>query len=159
MDWQALFGFSVSPLEILVRGSVMYLGLFVLFRVVIRRRVGAIGMADVLILVIVADAAQNGMAGDYKSISEGLLLVSTILGWNMLIDLLVYLLPSLRRILEPAPLLLIDEGRLLRRHMRMEYISEDELKSKLREHGVESAGEVDKAYMEPDGQITVLKKS
>jgi uncharacterized membrane protein YcaP (DUF421 family) len=98
------------------------------------------------------------MSGDYKSISEGLLLVSTILGWNMLIDVLVYLVPALRRVLEPPPLLLIDHGKLLRRHMRMEFISEEELNSKLRAHGVQTPGEVEKAYMEPDGEVTVLKK-
>ena len=158
MDWGDLFGFTVSPLEIVVRGTVMYIGLFILFRVVIRRRIGAIGMADVLILVIVADAAQNGMSGDYKSISEGLLLVSTIIGWNVLVDWMAYRLPAMRRILEPPPLLLIDQGRILRRHLRHEFITQEELQSKLREHGVSSAAEVDKAYMEPDGEVTVLKK-
>jgi hypothetical protein len=42
----------------------MYRFLFVLFRVVIKRRIGSVGMADILILVIVADAAQNGMSGE-----------------------------------------------------------------------------------------------
>ena len=66
LDWGEIFGLSVSPLELIVRGSAMYLFLFVLFRVVIRRRVGAVGMADILVLVIIADAAQNGMSGEYQ---------------------------------------------------------------------------------------------
>ena len=70
MDWQEIFGFTVSPWELVIRGSAMYIFLFVLFRVVVRRRVGSIGMADILILVIVADAAQNGMSGEYRSVSE-----------------------------------------------------------------------------------------
>lgn len=158
VDWQQVFGFNVSPWEILIRGSVMYLGLFLMFRVIIRRRIGAVGMADVLILVIIADAAQNGLAGEYKSITEGLLLVLTILGWNVLIDWLTYKVPLLQRILEPPPLLLIDHGRILHRHLRHEFISEDELKSKLREHGITDPREVLKAYMESDGEVTVLKK-
>ncbi len=158
MDWNELFGFSMSPVEIVVRGTVMYIGLFILFRTVIRRRIGAVGMADVLILVIVADAAQNGMSGDYKSISEGLLLVSTILGWNILIDFLTYRVPALQKVLEPPPLLLIDRGKVMRRHLRHEFISDTELQSKLREHGVTDPSEVEKAYMEPDGEVTVLKK-
>ena len=55
VDWGELFGLSVSPLELVVRGTVMYLFLFALFRVVIRRRIGAAGMADVRVLVIIAD--------------------------------------------------------------------------------------------------------
>lgn len=158
MDWQEIFGFTVSPWELVIRGTVMYFFLFALFRVVVRRRVGAIGMADILILVIVADAAQNGMSGEYRSVSEAVVLVSTLIGWNVLIDWLTFRIPRLQKVLEPPPLLLIDKGRILWRHLRHEFVSEEELKSKLREHGVAEASEVDKAYMEPDGQVTVLKK-
>ena len=141
MDWSEIFGVSVSPLELIVRGSAMYLFLFLLFRVVVRRRVGAVGMADILVLVIVADAAQNGMSGEYRTVTEAFILVGTLIGWNMLIDWLNFRFP-----------------RVLWRHLRYEFMSESELKTKLREHGVTDAREVDKAYMEPDGQITVLKK-
>ena len=82
VDWHALFAFSVPPLELIVRGSAIYWFLFLLFRLVLRRDIGAIGVADVLLLVLVADAAQNAMAGEYRSISDGILLVSTIIGWQ-----------------------------------------------------------------------------
>lgn len=158
MDWGEIFGLSVSPWELIIRGSAMYLFLFALFRIVVRRRVGSVGMADILILVIVADAAQNGMSGEYRSVTDAFILVSTLIAWNMLIDWLTFRIPRLQTILEPPPLLLIENGRVLWRHLRMEFMSESELRSKLREHGVEDAKEVAKAYMEPDGQITVLKK-
>lgn len=158
MDWGEIFGLSVSPWELFVRGTAMYLFLFLLFRVVVKRRVGSIGMADILILVIVADAAQNGMSGDYRSVTDAFILVATLVGWNMLIDWLTFRIPKLQSILEPPPLLLIDNGRVLWRHLRLELVSETELQSKLREHGVTDPREVDKAYMEPDGQVTVLKK-
>ncbi len=157
-DWSQIFGIGVSPLELIVRGSAMYLFLFLLFRVVIKRRIGSVGMADILILVIVADAAQNGMSGEYRSVTEGFILVGTILGWSVLIDWFCYAFPPLQKLLEPPPLLIIDDGRVLWRHLRHEFVSETELRSKLREHGVTEPSEVDKAYMEPDGQITVLKK-
>ena len=86
LDWGEIFGLTVSPGELVVRGSAMYLFLFFLFRVVIRRRIGAIGIGDILLLVIVADAAQNGMAGEYRSVTEGAILVGTLIGWDMLID-------------------------------------------------------------------------
>ncbi len=158
MDWSELFGLSVSPWELVIRGSAMYLFLFVLFRVVVKRRVGSVGMADILILVIVADAAQNGMAGEYQSITDGFILVGTLVGWNMLIDWLAFRFSALRDLLEPPPLLLIDNGRVLRKHLRIELMSESELATKLREHGVTDPGEVAKAYIEPDGQVTVLRK-
>lgn len=158
LDWSGMFGLTVPPLELIIRGSAMYLFLFVLFRVVVRRRVGAVGMADILVLVIVADAAQNGMSGEYKSVTDGAILVGTIIGWDMLIDWLNYRVPALRDWLEAPPLLLVRDGRMIRRNMRRELVTEEELTAKLRQHGVKDVGEVAEARMESDGQVSVIKR-
>ena len=158
MDWSELFGLSVSPWELIIRGSAMYLFLFVLFRVVVRRRIGAVGMADLLIIVIIADAAQNAMSGEYKTITEGAILVGTLIFWNMAIDWLNYRFPALHDWLEAPPLLLIRDGRILRRNMRHEFVTEEELKSKLREKGVKEVTEVAEARMESDGSVSVIKR-
>jgi uncharacterized membrane protein YcaP (DUF421 family) len=158
LDWGEIFGISVSPLELIIRGTAMYLFLFLLFRVVVRRRVGAIGMADILILVIIADAAQNAMSGEYKSITEGAILVGSIMFWNVAIDWLNFRVPALRPWLEPPPMLLIQNGRILHRNLRHEYVTEDELKAKLREKGVKEYSEVAEAHMESDGSISVIKR-
>lgn len=157
-DLASLFGFSLSPLEIIVRGSAVYWFLFLLFRFVLRRDVGSMAMADVLLVVLIADAAQNAMAGGYESITDGLLLVGTIAGWNYLVDWASYHFGAVRRIVEPPPLLLVDDGRLLRANLRRQLVTVDELRAKMREHGVERWDEVHKAYMESDGEITVLKR-
>jgi uncharacterized membrane protein YcaP (DUF421 family) len=81
-DWEAMFVPHTSPLEMIIRGSIMYLGLFVLLRVVLKRQSGGVAITDILVVVLLADAAQNGMAGDYRSIPDGLLLVGTILFWS-----------------------------------------------------------------------------
>ena len=57
VDWQSLFTLSMSPLELIVRGSAVYWFLFLIFRFLLKRDVGAVGIADVLLLVLVADAA------------------------------------------------------------------------------------------------------
>jgi uncharacterized membrane protein YcaP (DUF421 family) len=158
LDWGEIFGISVSPLELIIRGTAMYLFLFLLFRVVVRRRVGAIGMADILILVIIADAAQNAMSGEYKSVTEGAILVGTIMFWNVAIDWLNFRVPALRPWLEPPPMLLIQNGRILHRNLRHEYVTEDELKAKLREKGVKEYSEVAEAHMESDGSVSVIKR-
>lgn len=158
LNWSEIFGITVPPLELVIRGTAMYFFLFIIFRVVIKRRVGSIGMADVLILVIVADASQNGMSADYRSVTDAFILVGTIVGWNQFIDWLTYRVPNLQTILEPPPLLLVENGHILWRNMRKEYMTESELRSKLREHEITDLEEIGKAFMESDGQITVLKK-
>ena len=134
----------------------MYLFLFLIFRVVVRRRIGAVGMADILVLVIIADAAQNGMAGEYRSVTEGAILVGTIIAWNWLIDWLNFRVPALQNWIEAPPLLLVDNGRLLHRNLRHEFVTEEELKSKLREKGVKDYSEVAQAHMESD--VSVIKR-
>jgi uncharacterized membrane protein YcaP (DUF421 family) len=157
-DLVALFRFGVDPLELVVRGTAIYWFLFLLFRVLLRRNVGSIGIADVLLLVLIADAAQNAMSGSYETITDGLVLVSTIVGWNHLVDLLVYRSARMRRLLEPRQLILISEGRMLRANMRRELVTTEELLGKLREHGIENLAEVKTAYMESDGEISVIRR-
>jgi uncharacterized membrane protein YcaP (DUF421 family) len=159
MDWNEIFGLSVSPWEPIIRGTSMYLSLFLLFRVVIRRRVGAVGMSDILLVVIIADAAQSGLSGEAKSITEALLVVGTIFAWNFLIDWLNYRVPALQDWLEAPPLLLVRNGRLLHRNLRHEFVTEQELTSKLREKGVKDVNEVEQAYMESDGTVSVIKRA
>ena len=158
LDLQSIFALSVSPWEMVIRGSAMYWFLFILFRLLVRRRVGAVGIGDVLLLVIIADAAQNAMAGEYRSVTDGMILVCTIVAWNVLTDWATYRWRAIERLLEPPPLLLVRNGRILHRHLRVEFISEAELRGKLREHGVTDPAEVEAAYMETDGAMSVIRR-
>jgi uncharacterized membrane protein YcaP (DUF421 family) len=157
--WDQVFLPTNSVLEIFVRGTIMYLVIFALMRFVLKRQAGGLNISDVLLVVLLADAAQNGMAGEYNSITEGVVLVSTIIFWTFMIDWLEYHFPAIKRILRPAPLMLIKDGRVLRGHMRQELVTMDELMSKLREEGVTSPSEVAEAHIEPDGNISVKKIS
>lgn len=157
-DWHELFTLTVSPLELFIRGSLVYLFLFAVFRTVLQRDVGAIGIADVLVLVLVADAAQNAMAAEYRSVTDGLILISTILGWNLLFDYLAYRFPRMRRLLQPPELCLARDGKIMHHNLRREYMSEDDLYAKLREHGITDLNEVHLVYMESDGTISVIRR-
>lgn len=158
IDWLLLFTFSVPPLELVVRGSAMYWFLFVVFRLVPRRDVGGIGVADVLLLVLVADAAQNAMAGDYRSISDGFVLVATIIGWNVAIDSAAFRFPALRRLVQPMETPLVRDGRILHRNLRRELMTVEDLLGMLREQGIENVAEVRAAYIESDGAVSVIKR-
>ena len=158
IDWKSVFVPSVHIAEIFLRGTIVYLFLLIVLRI-LRREAGAIGISDLLVVVLIADAAQNAMASEYKSITEGLVLITTIAGWDYFLDWLGYRFPSIRRLIRPAPLLLIEDGRMQRRNMRQEIISEEELMGQLRQQGVESVEEVKKCYLEGDGHISVITRN
>ena len=157
VDWSELFGFSVNPVEIFVRGTVIYWFIFFLFRFLLRRDIGAIAITDVMLLVLIADAASNGMSGGYDSITDGCILVATLAGWNYVLDWMSFHFLGLRRLIQPPPLAVIRNGKMQRKAMRQELITVEELQSKLREQGIENLDEIKIAYLEEDGEISVLR--
>jgi uncharacterized membrane protein YcaP (DUF421 family) len=157
IDWKSVFVPSLHIGEIFLRGTIVYLFLFVVLRI-LRREAGALSISDLLVVVLIADAAQNAMASEYNSITEGLILVMTIAFWDYFLDWLSYRFPAVRPLLHPAPLLLIKDGHIQRRNLRQQMITEEELIEELREQGVESVEEVKKSYLEADGRISVITK-
>ena len=156
VDWESVFVPTASVAEIVLRGTLVYLLLFFILRF-LRREAGALGISDLLVVVLIADAAQNGMAGEYKSVTEGAVLVGTIAAWDFFLDWLGYRFPAVQRLLRPAPLPLVKDGRVLGRNLRQEFITREELLSQLREQGVEDVSEVKRCYLEGDGHISVIK--
>jgi uncharacterized membrane protein YcaP (DUF421 family) len=158
MDWRELFGLTVSPLELVVRGTAIYAFLFVIFRFLMRRDVGSMSVADILLLVIVADASQNALAGEYRSITDGMILIATIVGWNALLDWLSYRWRRAERVIEPQQRVLVRNGRIEYDALDREMMTERELMAKLREHGVAKLAEVKRAYLESSGNVTVIRR-
>jgi len=158
INWETIFVPDISLVETVVRGSIMYLALFILLRVILKRQSGTLGITDLLLITLLADASQNGMAGDYKSIPNGIVLVATIIFWDFALDWLSYKSPGFQRLIEAPPLLLVKNGQLLRRNMRKELITDEDLLMQLREQGISDISKVKEAYMESDGHISVVEK-
>jgi uncharacterized membrane protein YcaP (DUF421 family) len=156
VEWGRAFLPQTPVLELVVRGSVIYLALFLLLRLLLKRQSGTLGLTDLLVVVLIADAAQNGMANEYRSITEGLVLVATIIGWSYALDWLGYWCPRVERFIHPPALPLVQAGHLLRHNMRRELVTEEELMSQLREQGIHELTAVKLAYMEGDGRISVI---
>lgn len=153
---QELLMFERPIWEMIVRGSAVYWFLFLLFRFILRRDVRSMGVADLLFLVLVADAASNAMQGNYKSLGDGLVLVSTLATWNYAMDWLAFHSPLVGRLLEPVPELLVRNGRPNHRLLTRLLISVEELQGKLRAQGVESIAMVRVARLESDGTLSVF---
>lgn len=158
IDWNAVFVPSLGLFEVFVRGSIMYLALFAILRFIARRQAGQFGPADLLVIVLIADAAQNGLGKDYQSVTEGIALVLTIVFWEYVIDWLAWRFPKLRPLLTAPSLKLIENGRFVEDALRAEMLTKDELMGQLREKEIEDVREVRVALLEGDGRISVLKK-
>src|SRR3712207_9218247 len=91
---------SLPLSELVLRGTVMYLAVFALMRLVGQRESGGLGITDVLLVVLVAEAAAPGLHGDAESLGDALIVVSSILFWSVAVDAVMARRPrrqSLRR--------------------------------------------------------------
>jgi uncharacterized membrane protein YcaP (DUF421 family) len=158
IDWAEFFIPSHSLAEIIVRGTFMYLALFLILRFLLQRQSSAIGLADLLVVVLIADAAQDALAKGYKSVTEGVVLVLTIVFWDFALDWLGYRFKWLAWVTKPPPLPLIEDGRMLLRNMRREMITKEELLGQIREQGLDDVERVKKAYLEGNGEISVIAR-
>lgn len=159
INWYEVFAFDVPLIETFLRGTIMYLFLVLVMRLGINRTMGNIGVGDMLLVVLIADAAQNAMAGGHSSIGDGLLLVVTILFWANMFDRICFKYPRLASMIQPHRVRLIKNGELLHRNMRREFISKDELMAQLRTHGLDDIRQVKEASLEANGEISVVSKS
>ena len=158
IDWREMFVPDQSLLSMVIRGTIMYLAMFTLLRV-FRRQAGSVSIADLLLIVVIADAAQNGMAGEAKSVTEAIVLIVVIIFWDYFIDWLGFKSEVMSKILEPQPVLLVKNGRMIRRNMNKELITEDEIQTHLRQQGIEHISEVTRMHLESDGEFSIIKQS
>jgi len=154
-----VFARELPVWHMVVRGTAVYWFLLLVFRFVLRRDIGAMSVADLLFVVLVADASSNAMQGEYRSVNDGLVLLTTLVGWNFTLDWLSYRVPAIARFLEPQPEVLIRHGRINRKAMKREMITLDELEAKLREEGVDSIAKVRIARLESDGKLSVEQRA
>jgi uncharacterized membrane protein YcaP (DUF421 family) len=156
IEWSELFHLTVSPIELMLRGSVVYVGLVALFAVARNREAGPMSQGNMLVLILMAASTHHALVGESTSISDSFVVVVTILAWSYAIDWLRFRLPFVNDLLRSKPLLLVDHGRLVARNLERESITQDELHQQLRLRGIENISQVRRAYMEADGQLSVI---
>jgi uncharacterized membrane protein YcaP (DUF421 family) len=149
--------FSMSPLELFIRGTLMYWFLFLLLRFILRRDTGSAGISGILFLVLLGDAAQNAMIGKGHTILDGGVLIATLAAWNLVLDWAGTHWKFVARLTDAPPVLLVRRGRLVDRNMRRELVTREEIESKMRSQSLESLNQIKAMYLEGDGTFSVIK--
>jgi uncharacterized membrane protein YcaP (DUF421 family) len=156
-NWGEVFVPDGSLLESFLRGSVVYLSLLVLFRLVLRRQGGAIGMPDVMLVVLVSECVSQSLTAQRQSVPNGIAVVAALLFWNYALDWLSARWRWLRKLLEPEPLVLVRDGRPVRENLERERISDEELATQLRMNGIDEVRRVKLATLEAEGEVSVVE--
>ena len=157
-DWSLLFRLEMSLPEIVVRGTLVYVALCLLLRVVLKRQAGRVSLSDLLVVSVVAGICRNPLVRDAYSISDGIAVVVVVLAWSYALDWLSYHSSFAHRLIHPKPIILIRDGKVLTDNLRRELMTESQLRSQLRKNGVQDPAEVAEAILEASGQVSVIKK-
>ena len=156
-DWESILAPETALLELAARGTLLYFGLLILVRVMPRRTGGELATMDLIFVLLIAEAAAHSL-GDYASVGDGLAMIVVLMSWNWLVNALSFRIPAIERLVSAPAIEVVRDGKLLRRNMRREYLTEDELMSHLRQEGISRLERVKSACVESDGRLSVIEK-
>ncbi len=150
-NWDLAFLAAIA-----VRTAVVFGVLVVGLRITGRRQAGELNLHDLLLVLILANAVQNAMTKGDGRLSVALVSSGTLLGLGTLLAALQSRYPSCERFVVGVPTILAEGGRLNRRNMRREGVSEGELMAAVRDQGLADLSDVRFAVLELDGSISVI---
>jgi uncharacterized membrane protein YcaP (DUF421 family) len=155
-DFAALWTPELSPLEVIVRASIIYFFVQLLFRVAGRKELGRWGPSDIVLLFLITTAARMSIVADDSSLTTAMVALATIVGLDWAVSLLTARSRRAADLLEGPVRQLVRDGELQREVMRRTRISEDELLAHVRAAGKETLADLKDAFLERSGKITVV---
>lgn len=145
-------------MDLVLRAVAMFLFLFVLTRIIGKRELGSLQPFDLLLLIILGDALQQGMTQDDYSITGAVLIVGTFASLQVLLSWLSFRFPRTRPILEGEPIIVIQDGEPIARNLRRERLTVDDLTEGARRQGISHLADVQYAILETDGTLSFLQR-
>ena len=154
-----MFTPTVAIGELVLRGVIVYLFVFLLLRLLGKKHVGEMAPFDLVILLILSESVQNALVADDKSVTGGLVAAGTLFGISQLMNYVTWKSKSAERMLDGSPRILIRNGSIDKTALARERITHSELLEALRREGCTAVTRVRYAVLENDGAITIGLRS
>jgi uncharacterized membrane protein YcaP (DUF421 family) len=146
-------------MDIVLRGIFVFFALYVLMRVIGRRELSKLEPFDLILLIILGDAVQQGLTQDDYSLTGSMLAIVTIAVLQVLVSFLNFRFPRLRPVLNGEPIVVVQDGKPIERNLRRERLTIDDLAESARLQGIGSLDEIAWGVLETSGSISFVKKS
>ena len=147
---------AVSPLEIVLRTTIIYLLFLVSLRISGKRQLGQFTLFDIALVLLAANALQPAMTGPDQSITGGAIIVVTIFSLNRIVAEARLRIPMVQRVLEFEPTIIGRNGKWLKDQMEEQGLDLDDVHAALREHGLSRVEQMKLAVLEEDGSISIV---
>ncbi len=143
--------------EPLMRGFVLYIFVFLLVRLMGKKQLAKFTPFDLVLLLVISGPILNTIEGSDHSIPATLISVGTLVLLNIILNQLRYHFNWFEKLLLGQPKVLILNGKIHKKVMRKERITETDIYEALREHEIMKMEDVKCAILETDGKISVIK--
>jgi uncharacterized membrane protein YcaP (DUF421 family) len=156
--WAHIWDLQVSVGEKVARAVLVYGFLIIALRLTGKRALSGSNTVDLLVMVLVANAVQNGIIGNDNSVTGAFIGAMVILAGDRALDYLTYRSATLDRLFNGRPTVLVRDGQLIRRGLASAEISRIELEVVARHQGFSNLDEVDRATLETNGLISMTRR-
>jgi uncharacterized membrane protein YcaP (DUF421 family) len=157
--WNSIFHLDITVTEKVLRTVVIYAFLVFALRIAGKRELGQANTLDLVVLLLVANAIQNGIIGADNSVTGALIGASVLFIMNSLVSHGTYEIPWLSGVIEGQPTVLIADGMPEVKALRRNCITLADLNSVARRQGFANLGEVHSAILETNGTVTMFRES
>ena len=144
-------------MDIVVRAVVVFAFLLILTRIIGRRELSSLQPIDLILLIIVGDAVQQGLTQDDYSLTGAVLAVGTIAVLQVFVSWVSYRFPRTRPVLEGNPIVVVQDGELIESNLKRERLDPEEVYEQARLQGIAHLSEVKWAVLETTGKISFIK--
>jgi uncharacterized membrane protein YcaP (DUF421 family) len=156
LDGHALWVPTWSPAEVVLRATLVYFFTVAAFRLAGRKELSRYATHDIVLLFLIAVATRQTVVGNDTSVTAGLVALSTIVGWDILLSRLVYRSRRVAQIIDGKIRRLIHQGTFDETELKRARLSREELVSLLRRHGHQDLHRVQEAFLERSGRVTFV---
>ncbi len=146
-------------MDSVLRATVVYLFLLIIFRIAGRRTLGQITTFDFVLLLIISEATQQAMIGEDFSITNAILVIGTLVALDIALSIWKQRSPKLDKVLEGVPMIIVENGRPIKELMSRARVGEEDVLTSARElQGLERMDQIKYAVLERNGSITIIPK-
>ena len=153
-----LFHLSAPWWHFVLRACVIYVLVMVLVRVSGKRAVGQFTPFDLVLLILIGNAVQNGINGGDNSLTGAVIMATTLIALNYLVAWQTSRNRMVERWVEGEPVVLARDGKVFRQVLRRELVSHDDFAEALRMNNIDDVGDVRLALLETNGRISVIPR-
>jgi uncharacterized membrane protein YcaP (DUF421 family) len=145
-------------MDIAIRAVTLYVFILLVTRVIGRRELSSLSPLDLILLIVLGDAIQQGLTQDDYSVTGAIIAVSTLASLQVLTSYISFRSQRARKVLEGLPIVLLEDGKLVERNIKRERMTADEIAEEMRVQQIGSFDEVQWAILESNGSLSFVKK-